>query len=198
MSLVFNKENHTYTLDGQPIPSVTGILQEGGLVDFSKVDPEILDRACKFGIAAHLACQLFDERTLNEDILDENLVPRLAAWKKFLNDTGFVIEAIEEKVVSVKYRYAGTLDRRGLLYSRRTVIDLKTGADFGLATGPQLAAYQGAYNEGKPRKEQIRDRLCVLLNGDGRYKLEPYEDRGDFSVFLACLSIRNWRRRNKS
>ena len=192
MSLVFNKENHTYTLDGQPIPSVTKILQEGGLVDFSKVNPDVLDRACKFGDATHLACQFYDAGILNEVTLDENLRPRLTAWKKFLKDTGFVVEAIEEKVVSVKYRFAGRLDRRGLL-SKRTVVDLKTGADFGLATGPQLAAYQGAYNEGKSRKDQIKDRLCVLLNGDGTYKLEPYEDEGDFSVFLACLTLRNWR-----
>jgi len=197
MSLSFNPKTHKYALDGQPIPSVTKTLQEGGLVDFSKINADVLDRACKFGTAAHLACQFYDEGILNEDTLDENLVPRLDAWKKFLKDTGFVIEAIEEKVVSVKYRFAGTLDRRGLLYGcRRTVVDLKTGADFGVATGLQLAAYKGAYNEGKPRKDQIRERACVLLNGDGTYKLQVYEDRGDFSVFLACLTLRNWRVRN--
>lgn len=194
--ITFNKEKHQYQLDGQVIPSVTRSLQDAGLVDFSKVNADILRRALKFGTAVHLACELWDRKDLNVDKLDTNLMPYLKAWCAFLIDTGFKIEGIEETVASEKYWYAGRMDRRGLL-DRRTVVDIKTGVDFGPATRLQLAAYQLAYNEGKPTLDKIKDRACVLLRNDGTYKLEVYRDKGDISVFLSALTLRNWRKRWK-
>lgn len=190
----FVSETHTYTLDGQSIPSVTKVLKEAGLIDFSKVNPDILERALNFGTAVHLACELYDTNDLNETTLDNNLRPYLDGWIKFLKDTGFKIESTEERVVSKKFWYAGTLDRRGTL-SKRAVLDIKTGVDFGPATALQLAAYENGYNEDKPFKERIKERICVLLRNDGTYKMEVYKDKGDFSVFLSCLTLRNWRKK---
>lgn len=191
--ITFNAENHTYLLDGIPIPSVTTILKEVGLIDFSKVPQRILEASQLFGTAVHKACELYDVKNLDEDILDPHLKPYLKGWKKFLKDTAFVITAVEEKVASKKYWYAGRLDRRGYL-DKHTVLDIKTGVDHGVATPIQLIGYENAYNEN--HKDKIKQRISVLLNDKGTYKLEPYTNKGDFSVFVAALTVRNWRNNN--
>lgn len=197
--ITFNAEKHEYRLDGQPIPSVTRTLKEAGVAEFNCPNADVLDRALKFGRAVHLTCELFDRNDLNEEILDSNLKGYLDAWRKFLKDTDFKIEAIEERVVSKRLWYAGTLDRRGILNGKRAVIDIKTGVDFGPATALQLAAYQNAWNEGKPIKEKIKTREVVQLKADGTYALAPdkFFAKSDFSVFLSALTIRNWRKRCK-
>ncbi len=191
-----NTENHSYTKDGIPVPGVTKVIREAGLVDFSMIPADIMERAQKYGTATHLACELYDRGTLDDKLLDPLLRGSLNAWIKFRKDTGFVPLGIEEKVYSAKYGYAGTLDRRGMLHDIHSLIDLKSGADFGKATGPQTAAYENAVNEKLPFKQRIKKRYSVLLKENGLYKIEPYEGKSDFSVFLAALTLRNWRMRN--
>jgi len=196
--ITFNSEEHSYQLDGQPIPSVTTILKDAGLIDFSKINADILDRASKFGSAVHLACELYDKGDLNEDHLDINLLPYLDAWRKFLKDTGFKIQAIEEKVASDKYWYAGRLDRRGRLFDKVTVLDIKTGSGILPSTAIQLAAYQECVNQGLHMKDKVKEREVVQLKADGTYALAPdkFFSKNDFSVFLSALNLKNWRARN--
>lgn len=175
-------------------PRVTQVLKSVGIIDFSKVPADLLDRALKFGTAVHKATELDDKKNLNESVLDPNLKPYLDAWRSFKEATGFQIESIEEKVISQRYRYQGTLDRRGIIYKRRAVVDIKTSVDFHPGTSLQLAAYQGAFNE--TAKDKIRDRYAVILKEDRTYKIMKYTDDNDFNVFLACLSLTNWKEKN--
>ena len=58
--------------------------------------------------------------------------------------------------------------------------------------GPQLAAYEKAFTEnGKSKKKPIR--YGLLLKPDGSYHLKEYSDPTDFSVFLACLTVFNYK-----
>ena len=46
MKVIFNEENHTYTLGDKTLISVTQLLKKHGLsTDYSGVDAEILERA---------------------------------------------------------------------------------------------------------------------------------------------------------
>lgn len=194
--LTFIPETHTYLVDGVEVPSVTQVLRDSGILDYRFVNQEVLHRASRFGTAVHRATELWDKGTLNMDTLAPALLPYLEQWIAFRKDFGFVPELIEYQDYSRKYRFGFTLDRRGMFgkssfAGKRALVDIKTGIDlpgFRIQTG----AYDGAHNELFP-KEKIKIRVCVLLGPDS-YKIEEHKDKSDFSTFLACLQIYNFRK----
>lgn len=194
-TLTFDEAMHQYKLDGVIIPSVTQVLKGVGIIDFSNVPAYLLDKACKFGIAAHKATELFDLKTLDEATLDINLKPYLDGWIKFIQDTGFVFETIEKQLYSSIYRFAGTPDRVGRIDGILTIPDVKTGFEVSPANGIQLGGYEILVKENQKKKEKIR-RLSVLLTDEGSYKTQEYKDKNDLNVFLAALSVYNWRLKN--
>lgn len=193
--IIFNKETHTYRLDGQPIPSVTQILKEASLVDLSHINAGMLNRASKFGDAVHLACHLYNINDLNDSTLDPKLRPYLDAWIKFLKDLHITITDSEKPIASRKFWVAGTPDDIGC-NEIKNLIEIKTGEMLPVVA-IQTGAYEGIYNEGKPRADKIRNRIVVQLCDDGNYKLAPdkWFSRSDWSAFLACLTVMNIKRK---
>lgn len=191
-AIEFDEANHLYFVNGKPMPSVSSILAP--LVDFSRVPPETLEYARQRGTAVHRATELHDLGTLDEESVDEAVRPYLEAWKRFRKETGFVPKLIEHRVYSEYYGYCGTIDRQGYMTELKgsplAVIDIKTPVQLGQVVGVQLAAYQEAL-----RSEGIQAdlRFAVQLRSDGNYRLTPYVDKSDFSVFVALLTIKNWR-----
>lgn len=184
--LTFDQVSHTYKLDGRPIPGVTSILQP--LTDFSFVNGGVLAAAQQFGTAVHLACELWDKRTLDEDALDPALVPYLEGWKLFSKEHEVSWRRVEARVYSEQHWYAGTLDREGLVDGKPAVVDIKSGSALYPATGPQLAAYKNAV----PGISPLCKRFAVRLKEDGKYVLKEYTDRDDWPLFLSLLTLRNW------
>lgn len=185
--LTFDALSHTYYADYRVVPGVTSVL--GYLNDFGDVPPFVLERARSFGVHVHAAIDMFNQQILDEAALDEALRPRLAAYKRFLSETGFVVTASESKVFHRPLFYAGTCDLTGTMRGSTWVVDLKSGL-LPISVGPQLAAYQEALPE-RPRR-----RLCVLL-GDHEYKLHECTDRRDFGIFQNCLNIWNFKHEHK-
>ena len=177
-------------------PSVTQILAEAGITNYDGIAPDILEAAAAFGTAVHLATALYDQGILAKKILAPELKPYLNGWIQYRKDTGLIILEVEPEIFSKKYGTIGHPDRIVMLRERKTVIELKSTAVLMSSTAIQTAGYQGIYNEGKPIKEKIKDRLGVLLKPDGTYQMKLYTDKGNWSVFLAALTIRNWRERN--
>lgn len=163
------------------------------LTDYSSIPRHILDAAADRGTAVHLATELYDRDDLDEDSLDELLVPYLAGWKLFLRDTQFAPEFIEYRVWHKTHFYAGTIDRIGLLNGERWVLDIKSTALLYPAMGVQAAAYQEAHNSHVKKTDRITRRGIVQLKDDGTYHFQEYDDKTDFSVFLSYLNLHNWR-----
>jgi len=185
--VTFDAPSHTYRDGSGRVTSVTQAISGAGLVDSRWFDDYSRDR----GTAVHLATELWDKGTLDEDTLDPVIVPYLEGWKLFTAETGAVwdITGIEQRVFSTSHRYAGTLDRIGTVNGRRTLADIKTGLSNSRNTALQLAAYCHAIGE-------VCDRMAVHLPGDGKYKLSLYkiEDQiRDFHVFAAALTVANWK-----
>jgi hypothetical protein len=192
--IVFNKEKHEYTLDGNKLPSVTHILQKTGFYDFDMVKPEIIEAAADFGKCAHKGAELYDLNDLDERALARPLKPYLESWKRFREDTGFIPIEIEKPVYSKKYRYAGTPDRIGTIGNAITVVEIKSTAQIDRVSAIQAIAYLEAYNEDKPLKEKATKRMVVQLCPDGMYRL-PKKDffkPTDFNTFLAALTVYNF------
>jgi hypothetical protein len=187
-------------------PRVTRIAEIAFPVDTSRFTQFHRDR----GTAMHKATELLDRGVLNEASVDSVISGRLAAYRHFLRDTGALISAIEEEVVSDAHGYAGRLDRRMLLpewcrlglrggvrpriaeardafslNTEESVVDIK-GPFCAPGEAIQLAGYAGTF-------DRPLVRYALHLHDDESYILEPHEGRRDWRVFLSCLEILNYR-----
>jgi hypothetical protein len=188
--LTFSPTDHVYRFDGEVIPSVTQVLSRANMPDYSAIPPFQLEWAAKRGTLAHLLCEWDDdpEMVIDWESVDERLYPYLNAYRQFREHTGFVIEANEQRLWNPRHRYAGTVDRVGMLTGRRVVLELKTTSVLHPATAIQTSAYLHAYNESRPKAEQARGCVAVHLRGDGTYRLQKYDNpRDHFACFLALL-----------
>jgi len=192
--LIFDEETHLYTLSGERLPSVTQVLEELKLSDFSSVSDTRMEAALDFGKAVHLATQYDDKKTLDENTLDEKIRPYINAWRSFKKDYRVRIKKIEQRVMSKKYRYAGTFDRVAIVMDYLSVVEIKTSVVIPKSACLQLVAYKDAYNSENPGRTLSR-RYAVLLKDDGTYKVEDYRDPSDINVFLAALAIYIYKRR---
>jgi hypothetical protein len=116
-ALVFDEATHTYTLDGERLPSVTQILQRAGAIDFSHIPPTILEAARERGTAVHKAVHYFNENDLDVDVFRvafPDYWPYVSAWIKFLDTSGFRFATVDT-IGSTSHvrRYAVALKKDG-------------------------------------------------------------------------------------
>lgn len=185
MTLKFDAERHEYKWHGRVVPGVTSVLSEAGLLNFGNADDDTLERARERGRIVHKLCELDDKDELVEESVDPALAGYLDAWRRFRRETNFTSAHTEHQVFHKIYGYAGTFDDEGSLRGFDALLDKKTGTPQ-RATGPQTAAYEAA--RGKHRR-----RWGLHLNADGTYQLRPYTESRDITVFLAALTLHNWR-----
>ena len=83
---------------------------------------------------------------------------------------------------SDRWGYAGTAGLVGWILGERWLIDIKTSASVPRSVGPQTAAYAELLTD-KPH-------CCGVLHlRPERYILTQLFNRGDWGVFLSCLTI---------
>ena len=191
-ALQFNEATHTYTLGGQVIPGVTSVMQSGGLVDLSMVDPDVLEAKSQLGKAVHLATHLDDLGNLDEQSVDELAMGYVQAYRKWRRESGAVIPLSEHMALNLKHRYAGTLDLLVSINGEEWLIDKKTSSQIHRAAGVQTAAYEEALNLGR----RVR-RGALQLKPDGTYRLHEFTSPRDFVVFQACLLIHRFKQENQ-
>ena len=195
----FDEATHTYTdRDGINIPSVTQVLQCAGLVDYSGIDPEVLNRKAWIGTQAHRATQFLDEGDLDMDSVHETVKPYVQAWENFKNESGFkplVGEAERPRIVMINgMRYAMTADVTGTINGKQFVIEKKCASQEEVWWKVQLAAYeQGIRSEDKIH----RMRMAVKLGPDASYRAFNYGDVLDYQMFGWALGIEWWKRSNR-
>jgi len=167
------------------------------LSDYGDIPDWIMAKAAARGTSVHLITEYYDNGMLG-DYPDE-LEPYLSAWEKFLADTEFEIEQVENRVYHTLYQYAGCIDRVGRFPKSKkqpkAILDIKTTAKLMPQAGPQLAAYLEAYNLTN-KEDPATQRWICQLKDDGTYILAQHTDKTDLSTFLSCLNISKWRERN--
>ena len=193
--LIFNEATHTYYAGGVMVPNVTRIL--GPLTSYRFVDLAALERARIEGVHIHKMVELYFKNDLDDSALPEWLMPRLAALKSFEAETGFICCDSEKHVYHESHGYAGTLDLTGAmprLHADHCVLDVTRSFYAGPVIGLQLAAYQFAENEArrKAKLPRVKRRYALQLNEDGKYKLLPFEDDSDITVFIGMLNAWRW------
>ncbi len=195
--LEFLDDVHEYYLEGKRLPSVTEII---GVVlsknRFGAVPAEIMEKARQRGKLVHAACHALDENDLDWDAWrefdndravtgEEAILPRVASYLMWRDETGFIPIDNEKIVASKELGFAGTLDKKGLLFSKMTIVDLKSG-EVGPETALQTAGY--AIADGDVACQRIGLRLIP----DKIAKPMRFDDPFDIIVFKAFLSSFKW------
>lgn len=188
----FDAASHRYFLGDEELPSVSRIIRP--LQDFSSVPSDVLAMKAALGTAVHLATELDDAGDLDEESLDDAVVPYLAAWRAFRSDTGAEFHAIESRLYHPQLRYAGTLDRLATLRGRGTwLLDIKSGASVDPWVGVQLAAYRLLVEADGRRVDSVG---AVQLCPDGTYRLHKFGHPDDTRCFHGLLAVYHWRRKH--
>lgn len=191
--LTFEPITHSYFWNGARVPSVTQILEDCAIIDYSFLPPGTREMALRRGSEVHEATHFDDEGDLDEGWMQENQghAPYVEAWRLFRAQTGFIPDMIEHRAYQERYGFAGTLDRSGTFKINGqgradAIVDLKCGDAPGWAR-LQTAAYCSFFDS--PRRFV---RLVVELHKDGSYRLFRYEGKDwqqDFNGFLAALTV---------
>ena len=196
IDFTFDPERHLYLVEGRPVPSVTQVLHSARLAaDFSMVPPDVLERKRIIGQYVHTATQYLDEGCLDLETVDPELQPYLAAYQRFLEESGFRPQLIEHRLVSsvAGILCGGTVDRVGSMNGRLWLIDLKCVDRLYRGFALQTAGYELLLP--KPVLPPFKYTRAVLqLRRDGSPKLSPpYEDPSDLDVFRAALITTIWK-----
>jgi hypothetical protein len=186
--LTFDAAQHIYRLGQRTLPSVTTVLKTVGLIDGTWFTADAAVR----GTHVHTATELFDKGVLDMSTVDPGILPYLRAYTSFLLESGATWTAIEQRLYDGVRGYAGTLDREGTINGERCILDIKTGPPQPWHR-VQLAGYADLIREpGEPVK-----RWGLWLQKSGIYRLLPYTDRSDRSVFRAALTLAQFKEVNK-
>lgn len=203
----FEEAEHRYRIDGNPVQSVTQVIEAAGLADWTFVHEFYRDR----GSRAHKAVHFMIERDLDLGSCPDDIVGYVLSADQFLTAHSAQTEAVERRVASRVNRYAGTLDWLGVMSScdqsaccprkfrnKRTLLDWKTSRQLHPATAVQTIGYADALFE--ETRMLVDRRVCVLLDGDGgparQHEYEHGQNIRDREVFRAALVISHWRKEN--
>ena len=195
--LIFHEDTHEYQVESEFIPSVSEILQDCGISDYSSVPDEILAKAAERGSHVHLATALYDYGKLDMSTVKLEWRDYVKAWVQFTNEYNPEWLVIEQPIYSKKYQFATTPDRIAYINGKLCDIEIKTTFKFMKSTAIQTAAHCICYNEDKKVADKIKKRYCVLLNKKGTYKFIEMNDKSDERVFLGALTVFNWKKENK-
>ncbi len=183
----FEEATHEYKSDGRIIPSVTQILQGCGIVNYSGIPTDVLERKAAIGKAVHLACEYYDAGILEG--VPNLYAPYVEAYKRASTDLSWRWDCIEHRKIGRVdgMQFGMQLDRLGMIYGSTSLVELKTTAAIEPSWGIQLAAYHLGMEIASMR------RYALWLKEDGNYRLIEYKDKRDFQIFRQALSLEYWK-----
>lgn len=185
--ILFLEEPHSYIVKGKRFESVTQKIRAAGLGDdFSAVPPMILAQKQLFGKHVHMACQYYDEGTLDMRTVYPAIQGYVQAYIKFRNERVLRVIAVEERMAYIPLKLAGTPDLVCFMGGRRVVIDRKTSQHMSPSMGLQTFGYKFLWEMIYPN-QMIYGRYGLRLSADGNYRLIPHMDPDDEIAFLDVL-----------
>lgn len=191
--LSFDEETHTYLLDGSLVAGVTSIMSDVGLVDYSGVAPDLLQRSADFGKMAHLYTAYRDLGVLDESSIPGEMKVILDLWEDFKRDHNVKMINVERPVASRVWKFACTPDRVAEVEGKLAVIEFKTTYNISKSVKWQLAGQQICLEE---NGFDIKERWAVQIkNGKMAVKHYPISElRVDKSVITSAVTVYNAKR----
>ena len=183
--LQYFDKGHIYMLEGERIPCVSDLCRFLHREIYKDAPLWQLEAAADRGTKVHAATEALD-KTGRAEIQDEYL-PCLQAYVKFRQEHDVQWELIEYADYHPELRYAGTIDRYGLVDGIRTLLDIKTTHT---VYKPLCGASLNLYRLILEAREKQVERLMILhLKKDGTYR--PVWIDIDDSVPMALITLHN-------
>lgn len=186
--LTFRDEDHTYTLNGLEIPSVTTLMKPLSAEAYKTVDPDTLNKAARRGTAVHNALENYAKFGI-EDI-DPDLRGYFDAFLNWWELRKPEPIATEHRLYHKIMRYAGTADLICLIDGKVTLVDYKTSSQVNTKMcAVQLEGYDRALES---HGIEIENRLILHLSKNG-YQEVPFQRSGKcWMVLSALITVRNY------
>lgn len=186
--LTFRDEDHTYTLNGLEIPSVTTLMKPLSAEAYKTVDPDTLNKAARRGTAVHNALENYAKFGI-EDI-DPDLRGYFDAFLNWWELRKPEPIATEHRLYHKIMRYAGTADLICLIGGKVTLVDYKTSSQVNTKMcAVQLEGYDRALES---HGIEIENRLILHLSKNG-YQEVPFQRSGKcWMVLSALITVRNY------
>ena len=196
----YEEDTHLYrNTRGLVRPSVTQVLREVGIFDYSRVDGTVLERKRRLGQNVHLCTAEYDrEGWVDPTWIADDEAPYFDAWLRFRRESRCEVLQVEEPMLRpvMGMELGGTPDRVLQLGGRHFVADLKTCATAHPGWRLQTALYEMMLT-GLPRCGAM-GRLVIQLLPDGRYTLPTgYDDPSDAGAAIAALTLATWKRNHR-
>lgn len=207
ISFHFNEERHEYTENGVVRQSVTQILTSLGYSNYQVLEdmiPAVLENKRKIGKLVHKAIHYWNEGDLDEET-QVNPYPvirgRLAAYKKFEQDTGYKAVYNEGRQIGevMGMRYGMAFDNIGQMRGRLPwiIVDIKNAAGQPQrAWALQLAGYAMGQKVLPAVPYRSFMRIALQLFDDGTYRAHSSGDphskifsSNDYVVWQAALCV---------
>lgn len=193
-TLQFFDKGHVYMLDGERLPCVSDLCRFLHREIYKDAPIWQMEAAADRGTKVHAATEALD-RAGRAEIEDEYL-PYLQAYALFLKEHDVQWELIEYPDYHPAHRYAGTIDRYGMVDGFRTLLDIKTTYR---VYKPLCSATLNLYRMMLEARKKTVERLLILhLKKDGTYKLIKFVSDDSVPMALITLHTALKTRRRKS
>lgn len=219
--LTFDAVKHKYLYDGSPVPGVTTILQcvakpvlvpwavkmtadhwldaaTKGRTDYDAIYKESksihykkTSAAAAIGTNVHNYAEAFFKKQPLPELTTDEAKRGAEAFHKWVDANQIEIMAIERRIYSKEYNYAGTTDFVAKIGGVLGIGDYKTSSGIYPEMRFQTAAYQHALQEEKNMKFEVRW-IVRFDKKTGEFEAKPFYDfETDFNGFKGALGLHN-------
>ena len=171
MGLTFYDKGHIYMLDGERIPCVSDLCRFLHREVYGDAPAWQMEAAADRGTNVHAATEALDGSGRAE--IEEEYLPYLQAYARFRKEHEVQWELSECSMYHPEHRYAGTIDRYGMVDGKKTLLDIKTTYR---VMKPLCSASLNLYRMMLQAKGMEVEQLMILhLKKDGTYKLIRFD-----------------------
>jgi hypothetical protein len=165
--LEFYDKGHIYMQGGERLPCVSDLCRFLHKEIYRDAPVWQMEAAADRGTAVHKATELLDTTGTAE--ISSEYAPYLEAYASFLREHCVEWELVEHPDYHPAYRFAGTIDRYGMVDGYKTLLDIKTTYT---VYKPLCSASLNLYRMMLEARQKSVERLMILhLKKDGKYKL---------------------------
>lgn len=184
-TLLFYDTDHTYTVDGEQVPSVSELTRFISREIYGDITQFTLDRAAGRGTKVHKETEVLDKYGKCE--VDEDIAPYIRAYLKFRKDHECEWQQIEWPTYHPDKLYAGTLDRYGTVDGEPCIVDIKSTKNIGSAHRQLYTAQLNLYRQMIESFLPVSKLYVIQLKEDETYKL--IEIAIDDALPAACITL---------
>ena len=181
--LQFFDRGHIYILDGQRLPCVSDLCRFLHREIYKDAPLWQMEAAADRGTKVHAATEALDKTGWAE--IEDEYLPYLQAYAAFRMEHDVQWELIEHPDYHPAHRYAGTIDRYGMVDGFKTLLDIKTTYR---VYKPLCSASLNLYRMMLEARGKDVERLLILhLKKDGSYKLIRFD--AEDAVPMALITL---------